>query len=185
FPALAPGAFSPWTVRYSPCAVRVVRAELQATASEAGKVSRRPSSRAFSRRSRSTSVLERLSAPSSSRAGLRSPRKPYHSPALTYLTICIHIEARESVRPAVWRLLSARRSRRRSFDRAPCEYAAEFVTNWQRRAAVVSVTAYHSFAGEVEALNTPTIRRLTPSCRHQLPPIAQGERARGTNALCR
>src|ERR1700738_2105027 len=40
-----------WTVRYSPCAVRVVRAELQATASEAGKVSRRPSSRAFSRRS--------------------------------------------------------------------------------------------------------------------------------------
>jgi hypothetical protein len=57
-------------VRYSPCAVRVVRAELQATASEVGKVSRRHSSRAFSRRSRSTSVLERLSAPSSSRARL-------------------------------------------------------------------------------------------------------------------
>jgi hypothetical protein len=37
---------------------------------------------------------------------------------------------------------------------------------------LVSVTAYHSFAGEVEALNTPTIRRLTPSCRHQLSPIA-------------
>src|ERR1700747_21103 len=37
---------------------------------------------------------------------------------------------------------------------------------------LVSVTAYHSFGGEVEALNTPTIRRLTPSCRHQLPPIA-------------
>ena len=31
---------------------------------------------------------------------------------------------------------------------------------------LVSVTAYHSFGGEVEALNTPTIRRLTPSCRH-------------------
>ena len=26
--------------------------------------------------------------------------------------------------------------------------------------------------GEVEASNTPTIRRLTPSCRHQLPPVA-------------
>jgi hypothetical protein len=26
----------------------------------------------------------------------------------------------------------------------------------------VSVTAYHSFAGEVEASSTPTIRRLTP-----------------------
>ena len=40
---------------------------------------------------------------------------------------------------------------------------------------LVSVTAYHSFGGEVEALNTPTIRRLTPSCRHQLPRIALAE----------
>jgi transposase len=39
---------------------------------------------------------------------------------------------------------------------------------------LVSVTAYHSFGGEVEASNTPTIRRLTPSCRHQLPRIAPG-----------
>jgi hypothetical protein len=31
--------------------------------------------------------------------------------------------------------------------------------------------AYHSFGGEVEASNTPTIRRLTPSRRHQLPRI--------------
>jgi hypothetical protein len=37
---------------------------------------------------------------------------------------------------------------------------------------LVLVTAYHSFGGEVEASNTPTIRRLTPSCRHQLPRIA-------------
>jgi hypothetical protein len=36
----------------------------------------------------------------------------------------------------------------------------------------VSVTAYHSFVGEVEASNTPTIRRLTLSRRHQLSPIA-------------
>src|SRR5205823_1137409 len=36
----------------------------------------------------------------------------------------------------------------------------------------VSVTAYHSFAGEVEGSNTPTIRRLTLSRRHQLSPIA-------------
>src|SRR6478672_11151143 len=43
---------------------------------------------------------------------------------------------------------------------------------WESWKTLVSVTAYHSFAGEVEALNTPTIRRLTPSCRHQLPPIA-------------
>jgi hypothetical protein len=36
----------------------------------------------------------------------------------------------------------------------------------------VSVMAYHSFGGEVEASSTPTIRRLIPSCRHQLSPIA-------------
>jgi hypothetical protein len=36
----------------------------------------------------------------------------------------------------------------------------------------VSDTAYHSFIGEVEALNTTTIRRLTPSRRHQLLAIA-------------
>src|SRR6266446_3516551 len=30
------------------------------------------------------------------------------------------------------------------------------------------VRAYHSFSREVEASNTPTIRRLIPSCRHQL-----------------
>jgi hypothetical protein len=38
----------------------------------------------------------------------------------------------------------------------------------------VSVRAYHSFAGEVEASNTPAIRRLTSSRRHQLSPIAPG-----------
>jgi hypothetical protein len=36
----------------------------------------------------------------------------------------------------------------------------------------VSDTAYHSFIGEVGALNTTTIRRLTPSRRHQLLAIA-------------
>jgi hypothetical protein len=43
---------------------------------------------------------------------------------------------------------------------------------WDNWKTLVLVTAYHSFAGKVEALNTPTIRRLTPSRRHQLSPIA-------------
>src|SRR5258705_8590272 len=43
---------------------------------------------------------------------------------------------------------------------------------WVSSKTLVSVTAYHSFGGEVEALNTPTIRRLTPSCRHQLSALA-------------
>jgi hypothetical protein len=40
---------------------------------------------------------------------------------------------------------------------------------------LVSDTAYHSFIGEVEALNTTTIRRLTPSRRHQLLAIARAD----------
>jgi hypothetical protein len=40
----------------------------------------------------------------------------------------------------------------------------------------VSVTAYHSFAGEVEASNISTIRRLILSRRHQLSPIARPHR---------
>jgi hypothetical protein len=37
---------------------------------------------------------------------------------------------------------------------------------------LLSDTAYHSFIGDVEALNTTTIRRLTPWRRHQLLAIA-------------
>src|SRR5271157_1697084 len=47
---------------------------------------------------------------------------------------------------------------------------------------LISVTAYHSFGGEVEALNTPTIRRLTPSCRHQLSALAHAALQRITDA---
>jgi hypothetical protein len=53
--------------------------------------------------------------------------------------------------------------------------AAQRSDNQLDRARVLEVRihlppaeAYHSFIGEVEALNTTTIRRLTPSCRHQL-----------------
>jgi hypothetical protein len=49
---------------------------------------------------------------------------------------------------------------------------SENVPGWVSSKTLVSVTAYHSFGGEVEALNTPTMRRLTPSCRHQLSALA-------------
>src|SRR5580700_4707913 len=49
---------------------------------------------------------------------------------------------------------------------------SENVPGWVSSKTLVSVTAYHSFGGEVEASNTPTIRRLIPSCRHQLSRIA-------------
>src|SRR4030081_2356277 len=47
------------------------------------------------------------------------------------------------------------------------------VPGWESWKTLLSVTAYHSFSGEVEASNPPTIRRLIPSCRHQLSPIAR------------
>src|ERR1700737_2660244 len=43
---------------------------------------------------------------------------------------------------------------------------------WANLMTLLSDTAYHSFIGEVEALNTTTIRRLTRSRRHQLLAIA-------------
>src|ERR1700719_4627445 len=46
---------------------------------------------------------------------------------------------------------------------------------WASLMTLLSDTAYHSFIGEVEALNTTTIRRLTRSRRHQLPAIAPFE----------
>src|SRR3981189_2197198 len=38
---------------------------------------------------------------------------------------------------------------------------------WATLMTLLSDTAYHSFIGEVEALNTTTIRRLTRSSPHQ------------------
>src|SRR5438132_3610682 len=52
---------------------------------------------------------------------------------------------------------------------------------WASLMTLLSDTAYHSFIGEVEALNTTTIRRLTRSRRHQLlaiAPQARGDRMR-------
>src|SRR6202011_895977 len=48
---------------------------------------------------------------------------------------------------------------------------------WASLMTLLSDTAYHSFIGEVEALNTTTIRRLTRSRRHQLLAIAHGDLA--------
>src|SRR5713101_4502124 len=52
---------------------------------------------------------------------------------------------------------------------------------WASLMTLLSDTAYHSFIGEVEALNTTTIRRLTRSRRHQLLAIAH-ERPVGVRA---
>src|SRR5437899_6157999 len=54
---------------------------------------------------------------------------------------------------------------------------------WASLITLLSDTAYHSFIGEVEALNTTTIRRLTRSPRHQLPAIAQDSLIRSLCAV--
>src|SRR5438034_9459491 len=59
------------------------------------------------------------------------------------------------------------------------------VPGWESWKTLVSVTAYHSFGGEVEASNTPTIRRLTPSCRHQLLRLARELEGHGKRRLVR
>jgi hypothetical protein len=48
---------------------------------------------------------------------------------------------------------------------------SENAPGWDSLMRLTWVMAYHSFSGKVEASNTPTIRRLTPSRRHQLPRI--------------
>jgi hypothetical protein len=53
---------------------------------------------------------------------------------------------------------------------------------WASLMTLLSDTAYHSFIGEVEALNTTTIRRLTRSRRHQLLAIARFAAVRMTSA---
>src|SRR4029077_8674613 len=55
---------------------------------------------------------------------------------------------------------------------------SENVPGWVSSKTLVSVTAYHSFGGKVEALNTPAIRPLTPSCRHQLSALAHAQARR-------
>src|SRR6516162_3298808 len=59
------------------------------------------------------------------------------------------------------------------------------VPGWQSWKTLALVTAYHSFGGEVEASSTPTIRRLTTSCRHQLSLIALGRHGMWTPETAR
>src|SRR3984893_12238210 len=84
-----------------------------------------------------------------------------------------------SVSWSAWRLSKAATSASTACEssaRAPLRKTSvsgsENVPRWESRKTLLSVTAYHSFGGEVGASNTTTIRRLTPSCRHQLSPIA-------------
>jgi hypothetical protein len=95
-----------------------------------------------------------------------------------------------SVRWSAWRLSKAATSASTACEssaRAPLRKTSvsgsENVPGWESRKTLLSVTAYHSFGGEVGASNTTTIRRLTPSCRHQLSPIARGHAVHRNDGL--
>src|SRR5262252_4097157 len=77
------------------------------------------------------------------------------------------------------RVSSARAPLRRISERQSLK-----APGWASLMTLLSDTAYHSFIGEVEALNTTTIRRLTRSRRHQLLAIALGHDAEGLSAGC-
>src|SRR6266542_2862701 len=61
-------------------------------------------------------------------------------------------------------------------ERAPLRSTSvsgsENVPGWESLKTLLSVTAYRSFGGEVEARTPPRYAAFTPSRRHQLPPIA-------------
>src|SRR6266542_3965025 len=67
-------------------------------------------------------------------------------------------------------------------ERAPLRSTSvsgsENVPGWESLKTLLSVTAYRSFGGEVEARTPPRYAAFTPSRRHQLPPIAHGRRRR-------
>ena len=59
--------------------------------------------------------------------------------------------------------------------RAPPQDFGELIVKASRLNQLLSLdTAYRSFGREVEASSTPTICRLSDSCRHQLSTIAPG-----------
>src|SRR5206468_2563479 len=65
-----------------------------------------------------------------------------------------------------------------------CRDKAVKAPGWASLMTLLSDTAYHSFIGEVEALNTTTIRRLTRSRRHQLLAIAPDTRFQPSREYC-
>src|SRR5271169_2603960 len=99
----------------------------------------------------------------------RSGRWPWRTtrrwPVAVFRSACF---ARNSATSASTAWLSSARAPLRSIS------VRESVKSpgWASLTTLVSVTAYHSFIGEVAASNTTTIRRLTPSGRHQLLHIA-------------
>src|SRR5882724_764027 len=99
----------------------------------------------------------------------RSGRWPWRTtrcwPVSVFRSVCFARNSATSASTA-W-VSNARAPRRRISVRESVK-----APGWASLMTLLSDTAYHSFIGEVEALNTTTIRRLTRSRRHQLLAIA-------------
>src|SRR6202011_42533 len=99
----------------------------------------------------------------------RSGRWPWRTtrcwPVSVLRSVCFARNSATSASTA-W-VSSARAPRRRISVRESVK-----APGWASLMTLLSNTAYHSFIGELEALSTTTIRRLTRSRRHQLLAIA-------------
>src|SRR4051812_968711 len=99
---------------------------------------------------------------------LRSGRGPWRTSRWRPFSVCLSAWL---ARKAATSASTACASSARAPSRRTSVSGSEKAPGWINRTTVSWVMAYHSLAGEVEVSNTPTIRRLTPSRRHQLPRI--------------
>src|SRR5829696_7162111 len=102
----------------------------------------------------------------------RSGRCPWRTSRWRPSSVCL---SAWPARKAATSASTACANRARAPSRRTSVSGSENAAGWISLTTLSWVTACHSFGGEVEASNTPTIRRLNPLRRHQLPriPLAQ------------
>src|SRR3954453_12412398 len=98
----------------------------------------------------------------------RSGRCPWRTSRWRPSSVCL---SAWPLRKAATSASTACANRARAPSRRTSVSGSENAAGWISLTTLSWIMAYHSFGGEVEVSNTPTIRRLNPSRRHQLPRI--------------
>src|SRR3954463_1326886 len=102
----------------------------------------------------------------------RSGRCPWRTSRWRPSPVCL---SAWPLRKAATSASTACASSARAPSRRPSVSGSENSAGWISLTTLSWIMACHSFGGEVEVSNTPPIRRLNPSRRHQLPRIALAE----------
>ena len=160
-------AISPWT-RWGPA---TLRCGTRSSASAPDAHTPRSSPSIAARRSRSTISTEA--------GGIAEPRYSSRKFAATLCLVTTTATNTSLANSTATGWATIRRAavpydgpRHRQAHALGAETSGNQAPGWASLITLLSDTAYHSFIGEVEALNTTTICRLTPSRRHQLLAIA-------------